>query len=1041
MKTVIRFRWLILFSWVIAAVLLVWKAPGMEGLVREKGQVTVPDQYPSAIAEELKKKHSDKGDAEPFIIVFHDQHTLKEQQIEDIKETVLQLKKNKQSLGIANITTHFDEAELEEQLVSIDGKTILAILDIQIGNREIADIRNELSKIIATKNVETLMTGNELITEDVIISSEKGLKKTEFITVGFILIVLILVFRSFIAPIIPLLTIGITYLVSQSIVAFLVDILNFPLSNFTQIFLVAVLFGIGTDYCILLLSRFKEELGAEKDIIPAIVSTYQTAGKTVLYSGLAVMVGFASIGFAQFKLYQSAAAVAIGIVILMLALMTIVPFFMATLQRKLFWPVGKNISHKQSRVWEWAGNLAIVRPFVALGIVAILTIPLLLSYKGDLSFSSLDEIDENYDSVKAFHIVSNSFSPGETLPIQVVLENDDSLKTKEYLALIEKISSNLTDIEHVEKVRSATRPVGNVIKELYIKEQVGAISDGMEQGNEGIHTIKNGLDDAAKALLDSKPQLEEATSGIDALQAGTKDIRAGMSELQRALRQIEQGMQNGSHGAGELKVGVREAKNKADELAAGAKKLLTSFRDMQEAISQLSIAYEQMPNGLSTAQQRLIELGAPLEKLIAAYPELVQDENFQTIQAGIGKTTEQITIANSTIEALNGQMQKIANGLSSANDQFGFMTAGLDAFSSGLNEISAGLSQLETGIGKAADGQHEIIKQLPELDSSLGQIANGQSQMLSGFGSIDGQLEELTDGLEQSAGGLGEIEAGLGEAKGHLNRIADESNLEASGLFIPEEVFENEDFEKALDVYFSEDGKLTTLDVVLSMNPYKNEAMELIEPINKTIESSVKGTKLENAKIGIGGVTSINHDLETMSNADYNRTLMIILFGISLILVILLRSLIMPIYLIASLLLTFYSSIAVTELVFVHLLGYPGLSWATPFFGFVILMALGVDYSIFLMDRFTEYRNLDVKTGLLLAMKNMGTVIISAAIILAGTFAAMLPSGVLSLLQIATLVLSGLLFYAFIVLPLFVPVLVKTFEKVNWWPFRHHEKR
>ncbi|WP_051681483.1 MMPL family transporter [Virgibacillus alimentarius] len=126
---------------------------------------------------------------------------------------------------------------------------------------------------------------------------------------------------------------------------------------------------------------------------------------------------------------------------------------------------------------------------------------------------------------------------------------------------------------------------------------------------------------------------------------------------------------------------------------------------------------------------------------------------------------------------------------------------------------------------------------------------------------------------------------------------------------------------------------------------------------------------------------------------------------------------------------------AFAELIFVNILEHDGLTWAIPFFSFVMLMALGIDYSIFLMDRFNENKGGDVKEGLLSAMKNMGTVIISAAVILGGTFGAMLPSGVLSLLQIATVVLIGLFLYGFVILPLFVPVMVRLFGKVNWWPF------
>ncbi|MFD2504362.1 MMPL family transporter [Paenibacillus septentrionalis] len=75
-----------------------------------------------------------------------------------------------------------------------------------------------------------------------LLSSEEGLKRTELITVVFILIVLFLVFRSAVAPIVPLITVGLSYIVSQSIVAFLADQFDFPLSTFTQIFMMAILF-------------------------------------------------------------------------------------------------------------------------------------------------------------------------------------------------------------------------------------------------------------------------------------------------------------------------------------------------------------------------------------------------------------------------------------------------------------------------------------------------------------------------------------------------------------------------------------------------------------------------------------------------------------------------------------------------------------------------------------------------------------------------------------------------------------------------------
>ncbi|KQL54821.1 hypothetical protein AN964_15770 [Heyndrickxia shackletonii] len=1036
MKFVVRFRWLLLAFWIVVAAVLTWKAPNMENLVREKGQITVPDGYPSRLASEIKQHHtSEKEGSESFIVVFHDNKKLDSNQIENIHKTIQKIKSKEKELSVNSVTTHFDQEELKNQLVSKDGKTILAILDVELKNREISSVRDKLDNAIATPHVQTMMTGNGLINEDVVISSQKGLKKTELITVAFILIVLILVFRSVVAPIIPLITVSLTYLVSQSVVAFLVDKLNFPLSNFTQIFLVAVLFGIGTDYCILLLSRFKEELSKGNEVVPAIIATYKTAGKTVLFSGIAVMIGFASIGFASFKLYQSASAVAVGVVFLLLALLTVVPFFMATLRKVIFWPLKGNISHSESKLWGWAGNLAITRPIIALGIVAVITIPLLISYNGKLSFNSLDELGNDYESVKAFNIVSNGFGSGEIMPVTVVLENDESMKSKEYLGLIENVSGDLSKVDHIEKVRSATRPVGDVMKELYVRNQAGTISEGIGKGNKGIGDIKAGLNTAAKSLSKNEPKLKSATAGIGDLQTGTKSLQSGITDLQTALEQIEKGIRSGSTGAGELKTGIMEARKQAFALKAGVNELLTNYQKMQQGVQQLESNYKQITNGITSIQASLMNLNSHFTQLESKYNGLKEDGDYNAIKQTVQGTAQSLGVSAGALTELDKNLSAVNNGFQQANTGLSSILSGISQFANSFNSIITGLDQLEKGMSKAADGQSQVIQKLPDVSNGLGKIADGQQQLQKGFGSVGEQLSNLTNGLNQSTDGLGKIQSGLDDASDYLNKMSNDSNLQKSGVYIPDELLTNVDYQKALDTYISKDGKMTSFDLVLNQNPYSNQAMQTIDRINQALKTSLKGTKLENAHIGISGVTSMNHDLNKMSNSDYSRTVMFMLAGIGIILIILLRSLIMPIYLIISLLLTYYSSIAMTELVFVHMLGYSGISWAVPFFGFVILMALGIDYSIFLMDRFSEYRQLQVKEGILMAMKNMGTVIISAAIILAGTFAAMLPSGVMSLLQIATLVLSGLLFYAFIVLPLFVPVMVKALGKTNWWPF------
>ncbi|PLR81405.1 hypothetical protein CVD25_20440 [Bacillus canaveralius] len=1038
MKKIIRFRWLIFSAWIIFAAVLAFYAPNMEGLVREKGQITVPDDYPSSVASQIIADHQGADDSsESIVIVFSDTKPLTKEQLDNIEGTLKRLEKKAPQLGTANIISHFSEPGLEKQLVSEDGKTILALVDVRFGEREISAVQKQLKEAVDTEGVNTHMTGNAFISEDVIVSSQNGLKKTEIITLIFILVVLVLVFRSVVAPIIPLVTVGITYIASQSIVAFLVDRADFPLSNFTQIFLVAILFGIGTDYCILLLSRFKEELSVQESTETAIVNTFKTAGRTVLFSGVAVLTGFASIGFADFKLYQSAAAVAVGVAVLLLALGTIVPFFMAVLGRKLFWPVKGNMSHQQSKLWGLAGQLSLYRPILTLLIVAVITVPLLIKYDGSLSFNSLDEIGDDYHSVKAFNLISDSFGPGESLPSTIVIENDESMKSSEYLTLIEQVSSDVAKIESVEKVRSATRPAGDPVKDLYVSEQARQLNQGLSEGNEGINTIKDGLEDASSAIDASAPEMTEAVTGVEELVTGTNQLQSGVGDVKTALQTIEAGMRDGTLGIGQIKVGLIKAKAGTGELLQGSSALLQGIDQMHSNTGGLLDNYRGTTEGLVSLQQRLASLETPFANVKSKYPVIAADEDFLTIESTVHASSESLGGVLALFNGSNDGLAGVHTGLSNSKSGLENLHIGLDNLNSGLEELISGASALEQGFQTAADGQGQIVDRLPQLAAGLSTLAAGQGQLETGFGELASQLTELGSGLNEGADGLGEISGGLVDASAYLENLSNATDEQMSGFYIPEDVIKGKEFQQVFDTYMSEDGKMTTIDVVFANNPYANDTLKKVDEINEAVSKAVAGTKLENANVGVSGVTSVYNDLQNISDSDYSRTVWFMLIGIGLILVVLLKSLIMPIYLVGSLILTYFSSLAITEVVFVNILGYQGINWAVPFFGFVILMALGVDYSIFLMDRFNEYRDMSVEKAMMLAMRNMGTVIISAVIILAGTFAAMLPSGVLSLLQIATLVLSGLLLYALIILPLFVPVMVRMFGKANWWPFIH----
>ncbi len=1042
MRAILKLRWLLLLLWIALTAGMLIFAPNMEQLIRDKGNITIPDTYSSQVAKSILDRHkSADSNKDSIILVFHDKQGISSTDEREINHVLDALQTNKEKLGITSLTTYRDSEDIRKQVISKDNQTMITSIEIDPKKRTVAEIRSDLEKVVGNPKIEHYFTGNDFINEDVVISSQNGLHKTELITVVFILLVLILVFRSVVAPLVPLLTVGISYVVSSAIVAFLVDWFSFPLSNFTQIFMVAVLFGIGTDYCILLLSRFKEELPKHETVGDAIVKTYQTAGRTVFFSALAVLIGFSSIALSKFSLYRSATGVAVGIAVLLLALLTVVPLFMRLLGPHLFWPSKSVGGHGDSKIMGAFGQFSLTKPFRALLVVAVIIVPLLFTYNGKLSFNSLNEIGESYGSVKGFNTIADSFGPGEVMPVQVIIEGKDKLDTQQALATIEKVNREIAKLPSVEKVRSVTRPLGDPLKDFYVTNQAKSLSDGVGKSTDGITQIQGGLNQAKDQLATSGPQLTTAVSGIDQLIDGTKQLQAGVSQVQTGLIQIEQKIREGSMGAGEIKANlemitqqIQDSKSQSDQMIAQYDQLVTGLQQLHDNYASMTTNLQSMSSGLGQAKTLLDSLGAQY-KNTDTNQLLASDPRYSGAVQGLASSVQGLQAMTAGMTLLNENLNTAQEGIAVGKKQLEDSLKKQDDLVNGLKQIAQGAGKLQNGNAMLADGQNQVIGGLPVLSDGLGKITDGQTQLKNGFAPLTSQLGQLQSGLGQGADGLGQISSGLKSAQNYLGDLTNAPDKEMTGFYIPSAALESSDFGQVFDKYLSKDKQVAKIDVVVKYNPYSNEAIGATSAIRDAVNRGLAGTDLKDAKVGITGVSAISSDMLSASNSDYTQTVIYMLIGIAIILIVLLRSLVMPLYLLVSLLLCFYSSLAINQLIYVNILGYDGTNWTMPFFGFVILMALGVDYSIFLMDRFNENKGMPVKDAMLLAMRNMGTVIFSAVLILGGTFAAMFPSGVLSLMQIATIVLGGLVLYAFVFLPFFVPVMVKLFGRANWFPF------
>ncbi len=187
----------------------------------------------------------------------------------------------------------------------------------------------------------------------------------------------------------------------------------------------------------------------------------------------------------------------------------------------------------------------------------------------------------------------------------------------------------------------------------------------------------------------------------------------------------------------------------------------------------------------------------------------------------------------------------------------------------------------------------------------------------------------------------------------------------------------------------------------------------------------------------VGGVTALAYDTDQTAIRDRTVIIPVVLLVILVILILLLRSVIAPLVLVGSVIVSFAAALGVSALVFEGIFHFPGADPSVPLFGFVFLVALGVDYNIFLMTRVREESlRHGTREGVLRGLTVTGGVITSAGIVLAATFAALGVIPILFLAQIAFIVAFGVLLDTLVVRSLLVPAAIYDLGSFSWWPSR-----
>ncbi|WP_042352360.1 MMPL family transporter [Bacillus massiliigorillae] len=241
----------------------------------------------------------------------------------------------------------------------------------------------------------------------------------------------------------------------------------------------------------------------------------------------------------------------------------------------------------------------------------------------------------------------------------------------------------------------------------------------------------------------------------------------------------------------------------------------------------------------------------------------------------------------------------------------------------------------------------------------------------------------------------------------------------------------------------SENGKAAKLQLTLKDNPYSQKAMDVVKNLQKNTDQMLKDSDTkETFSLYFSGETALQADIDRANDRDTLLVVSLVTIFITIMLGILTRSIIAPIYMMGTILLSFFSALGIGTFLLDAIFGVDAVSSRIPLYTFVFLVALGVDYNIMLISRIQEeVGHFSMKEAVQRGVTYTGGVISSAGLILAATFAVLTTQPIMELFTFGFIVALGILLDTFIIRSMLVPAIVVLLGNKAFWPFKQKNKK
>lgn len=982
-RLVVRWPWAVIAVWVLLAAAVSTAVPPLAEMSQRNPVALLPADAPSNVATaQMNAAFKDSGAENILVVLLTDSKGLSSDDEAVYRRLVDRLRQD--TTNVVMLQDFVSAPPLRDALASKDGQAwILPVgLSGELGTPKAYSAYSHVVGLVDDtlkgSSLSARMTGPAATVADLTDAGARDRMPIEAAIAVLLLVILAIVYRNPATMMLPLLAIGAALVTAQGLISAVSLTTGLPISNQAIVLLSAMIAGAGTDYAVFLISRYHDYLrprptqaGADSDA--ALQLALASIGKVIAASAATVGVTFLGMGFAKLGLFSTTGlSLAMGIATAFLGAVTLLPAVMVLAGRRGWIKPRPELA---APFWRRMGIRVVRRPRAYLA--ASLALLLALAACASLVRYNYDDrkvLPAAMESSIGYKMLDQHFDANRTIPQYLVIQSSQDLRTPRSLAELDQLAQRVSQVPGIGSVRGVTRPTGETIPQAKATYQAGKVGEELA-GASGL--------------------IAQRSSDLNRLSSGARQLANGLGDVQG---QVNQAVGNVSSIIDSLAYvqGLAGGEATFEEIDRAAR-LVDGLRMLGDILQVKFAGYSYKLDWIDPVVVALDTSPYCTFNPVCATARdqfhKLQDARDAGLLDGVLKLGQELSSAQpvksvaSTVRNLSAALQTVVNSLRAL----------------GVYDASTARSRLYSVQGGA------------------GKLASASSQIADGVELLVKQTKMVGSGLDSASSFL--------EAMGQ-----NASSPAMSGFNIPPEVLHSDEFRRAAKVFVSPDGHAVRYLVQTNLNPFSTQAMDQVNAILAAARGALPGTSLSDATVSMSGYPVTLRDTRDYYNRDLHLIIVVTIVVVFLVLTILLRAAVAPLYLIGSVILSYLSAVGLGVLVFQFLL-HQELHWSVPGLTFVVLVAVGADYNMLLASRLREESANGLRRlGVIRTVQSTGGVITAAGFIFAASMFGLLFASITTIVQAGAIIGLGILLDTLVVRTITVPAVATLLGNLSWWP-------